>query len=90
MSRHAKIFRFPLSRIEADLAASMYIFACKERFPTDREVRSFGGVVQRAYTSLSKRDAKGFMDLLTKYVSISNSRGVELLTDDDKNPLSKR
>ena len=75
VSKDTKIFRFQLSDAEElGLPFGQHVYVRLRRKVAHKERSEIvqGEVVQRAYTPLSKRNAKGFIDLLIKYVSVSN------------------
>jgi nitrate reductase (NAD(P)H) len=74
VSQDAKIFRFllPDSDKELGLPFGQHVYVRLRRkvpFKESGEVVE-GELVQRAYTPLSERNARGFIDLLIKYVPI--------------------
>jgi len=75
VSKDTKIFRFQLSDAEQELGLPfgqhVYVRLRRKIAHQERSEIVQGEVVQRAYTPLSKRNAKGFIDLLIKCVSVS-------------------
>lgn len=76
VSRDTKIFRFQLTDAEQELGLpfGQHVYVRLRRKVAHKESTEIvqEEVVQRAYTPLSKRNAKGFIDLLIKYVSVSS------------------
>jgi nitrate reductase (NAD(P)H) len=74
VSKDAKIFRFQLTDAEQELGLpfGQHVYVRLRKKVAYKESNEIvqGELVQRAYTPLSKRNAKGFIDLLIKYVSV--------------------
>jgi len=85
VSKDAKIFRFQLTNAEQELGLpfGQHVYVrLRKKVPHKESIEIVEGeLVQRAYTPLSKRNAKGFIDLLIKYAFSFNLRLVwDLLT----------
>jgi len=74
VSKDAKIFRFLLPDADQELGLpfGQHVYVRLRRKVSFKESNEIvqGELVQRAYTPLSERDAKGFIDLLIKYVPV--------------------
>ncbi|KIM37539.1 hypothetical protein M413DRAFT_13248 [Hebeloma cylindrosporum] len=70
VSKDAKVFRFQLTSAEQELGLpfGQHVYVRLRRKVTNKERGEIvqGELVQRAYTPLSERNAKGFIDLLIK------------------------
>ena len=73
VSGNAKIFRFSLPYQEQELGLPVgqhvYVRLRRNIAHQDNAGKEQGELVQRAYTPLSERRTKGFIDMLIKYVS---------------------
>jgi nitrate reductase (NAD(P)H) len=74
VSRDSKVYRFALQRPDQDLGLPIgqhiYVRLRRKTGPQAMGDVAEGELVQRAYTPISKRDHRGFVDLLIKYVVV--------------------
>ena len=74
ISKDAKVFCFSLPDAEQELGLpfGQHVYARLRRKIAHQESTEIvqGELVQRAYTPISERNAKGFIDLLIKYVPV--------------------
>jgi len=79
VSRDSKVFRFSLQQPDQDLGLPIgqhiYVRLRRKTGPKVIDDVAEGELVQRAYTPISKRNDRGFVDLLVKYVTADTSAG---------------
>lgn len=80
VSRDSKVYRFSLQQPDQDLGLPIgqhiYVRLRRKTGPKVIDGVAEGELVQRAYTPISKRGHRGFVDLLIKYVAAVTSAGM--------------